>query len=105
MRRGMRGLALTVQEGLKRNPHSGDLFIFRGRGADLIKILWHDGIGLSLYAKRLDKSRFVWPATVDGEDGELDLASSRRAALEPCPVSRRDFRNLLLCQAQMGGSG
>ena len=66
MRRGMRGLALTVQEGLKRNPHSGDLFIFRGRGADLIKILWHDGIGLSPYAKRLDKGRFVWPATVDG---------------------------------------
>jgi transposase len=52
MRRGMQGLALTVQESLKRDPHAGDLYIFRGRRGDLAKILWHDGIGLSLYAKR-----------------------------------------------------
>ena len=32
----------------------------------LAKVLWHDGIGLSLYAKRLDRGRFVWPTTVDG---------------------------------------
>ena len=51
MRRGMQGLALQVQEGLKRDPHAGDLYIFRGRRGDLAKILWHDGIGLSLYAK------------------------------------------------------
>ena len=44
----MQGLALQVQEGLKRDPHGGDLFIFRGRHGDLAKILWHDGIGLSL---------------------------------------------------------
>jgi transposase len=62
MRRGMQGLALQVQEGLKRNPHGGDLYIFRGRRGDLVKILWHDGIGLSLYAKRLDKGRFIWPS-------------------------------------------
>jgi transposase len=61
MRRGMQGLALQVQEGLKRDPHGGDLYIFRGRRGDLV-ILWHDGIGLSLYAKRLDKGRFVWPS-------------------------------------------
>ena len=54
MRKGMMGLALLVQEGLKRDPHAGDLFIFRGRGGDLLKILWHDGLGVSLYAKRLD---------------------------------------------------
>jgi transposase len=50
MRRGMQGLALQVQEGLKRDPRGGDLFIFRGRRGDLAKILWHDRIGLSLYA-------------------------------------------------------
>jgi transposase len=50
MRRGMQGLALQVQESLKRDPHAGDLYIFRGRRGDLAKILWHDGIGLSLYA-------------------------------------------------------
>jgi transposase len=32
----------------------------------LIKAIWHDGIGLSLYAKRLDRGRFIWPQTVDG---------------------------------------
>jgi transposase len=52
MRRGMQSLALTVQESLKRDPHAGDLYIFRGRRGDLVKILWHDGLGMSLYAKR-----------------------------------------------------
>lgn len=53
MRRGMQSLALTVQENLKHDPHAGDLYIFRGRRGDLAKILWHDGLGMSLYAKRL----------------------------------------------------
>jgi transposase len=66
MRKGMQGLALLVQEGLGRDPFAGDVFIFRGRGGSLIKALWHDGLGLSLYAKRLDRGRFVWPSTVDG---------------------------------------
>lgn len=66
MRKGMHGLALLVQEGLKRDPFAGDIYVFRGRGGSLIKALWHDGLGLSLYAKRLDRGRFVWPATVDG---------------------------------------
>jgi transposase len=43
MRKGMQGLALQVQEGLKRDPHGGDLYLFRGRRGDLLKILWHDG--------------------------------------------------------------
>jgi len=66
MRRGMNGLALQVQEGLKRDPHAGDLFVFRGRRGDLIKILWHDGLGMSLYAKRLERGRFIWPSPGDG---------------------------------------
>ena len=66
MRKGMHGLSVLVQEGLKRDPFAGDVFVFRGRGGSLVKALWHDGIGLSLYAKRLDRGRFVWPATVDG---------------------------------------
>src|SRR4030088_1124201 len=49
-----------------RDPFAGDVFVFRGRGGSLIKALWPDGIGLSLYAKRLDRGRFVWPQTVDG---------------------------------------
>ena len=66
MRKGMHGLSLLVQEGLKRDPFAGDIYVFRGRGGSLVKALWHDGLGLSLYAKRLDRGRFVWPATVDG---------------------------------------
>ena len=61
MRKGMQGLALLVQEPLKRDPHAGDLFVFRDRGGSLVKILWHDGLAMSLYAKRLDRGRFVWP--------------------------------------------
>lgn len=48
MRRGMNGLALQVQEGLGRDPHAGDLYVFRGRRGDLIKVLWHDGLALQL---------------------------------------------------------
>jgi transposase len=63
MRRGFNGLALQVQEVLKRDPHAGDLFAFRGKRSDLIKLLWHDGQGLCLFAKRLDRGKFIWPST------------------------------------------
>jgi transposase len=66
MRRGMHGLALQVQEALGRDPHAGDLYVFRGGSGDLLKILWHDGVGISLYAKRLEKGRFLWPSPADG---------------------------------------
>jgi transposase len=66
MRRGMNGLALQVQEALKRDPHAGDLYVFRGRRGNLIKILWYDGLGMSLYAKRLERGRFLWPSPADG---------------------------------------
>ena len=66
MRRGMQGLALQVQEQLQRDPHAGDLFLFRGRRGDLIKCLWHDGQGLCLLSKRLERGRFLWPSVADG---------------------------------------
>ena len=66
MRRGMHGLSLQVQQGLGRDPFGGELFVFRGRRGDLIKVLWHDGVGLSLYAKRLERGRFIWPTPADG---------------------------------------
>jgi transposase len=61
MRKGMGGLARLIQEGLGRDPFAGDVFVFRGRSGSLIKALWHDGVGLSLYAKRLERGRFIWP--------------------------------------------
>lgn len=44
----MNSLALLVQEAFKRDPHGGDLYVFRGKSGKLIKILWHDGLGMSL---------------------------------------------------------
>ena len=47
-------------------PHAGDLYVFRGKSGKLIKVFWYDGLGASLYAKRLERGRFVWPSTTDG---------------------------------------
>jgi transposase len=52
--------------GVKRDPHDGHLFVFRGRRGGLIKVLWHDGQGMCLYAKRLERGRFIWPSSADG---------------------------------------
>ena len=70
MRKGFDGLALLVQEMLKRNPHDGHLFVFRGRRGGLIKVLWHDGQGMCLFAKRLERGRFIWPSTKPGDDAD-----------------------------------
>jgi transposase len=66
MRKGFDGLALLVQETLSHDPHSGNLFVFRGRRGDLIKVLWHDGQGMCLFSKRLERGRFIWPSPADG---------------------------------------
>ena len=66
MRKGFDGLALVVQEVLRHDPNAGHLFVFRGRRGDLIKVLWHDGQGMCLFAKRLEKGRFIWPSPADG---------------------------------------
>jgi len=50
MRRGFIGLAGMVQTALEENPFSGQVFVFRGRRGDLIKVLWWDGDGLCLFA-------------------------------------------------------
>jgi transposase len=86
MRRGMQGLALMVQQHLGRDPFAGDLWVFRGRTGSLIKIVWHDGIGMSLYAKRLEKGRFVWP---QAKDGVVALTHAQLA----CLLDGIDWRN------------
>ncbi|MGD9803312.1 MAG: IS66 family insertion sequence element accessory protein TnpB [Hyphomicrobiaceae bacterium] len=74
MRRGMSGLALQVQQALNRNPHAGDIFVFRGKRGDMVKIIWHDGLGMSLYVKKLERGRFIWPSPVDGA---ISISSSQ----------------------------
>ena len=66
MRKGFDGLAALVQLSLHEDPFSGQLFLFRGRRGDRVKILWWDGDGLCLFAKRLERGRFVWPRATDG---------------------------------------
>ena len=66
MRKGFDSLAMLAQEVLKQNPFAGHLFAFRGRRGDLVKILYWDGQGFCLFAKRLEKGRFTWPATQVG---------------------------------------
>ena len=66
MRKGFDGLAALVQTTLAANPFGGHVFVFRGRRGDIIKVLWFDGQGLLLLAKRLEKGRFVWPQATAG---------------------------------------
>ena len=90
MRRGMFGLALQVQEALGRDPHAGDLYIFRGARGDLIKIIWHDGLGMSLYSKRLEKGHFIWPSPADGV---IAISASQMAYM----LDGIDWRNPRYC--------
>lgn len=78
MRNGFNGLASKVQNALKDNPFSGQVFIFRGRRGDMIKVLWADADGLCLFIKRLERGRFVWPAT---RDGKVHLTPAQLAML------------------------
>jgi transposase len=91
MRKGMVGLAMLVQQVLGADPFDGAIYAFRGRRGGLIKVLWHDGIGLCLLSKRLERGYFVWPMTASGT---ISLSVGQLAALlEGCewraPVSSR----------------
>src|SRR5947199_9211962 len=66
MRKGFDGLALMVQETLRRDPHGGHLFVFRGRRGGVIKVLWQDGQGMCLFSKRLERGRFLGPSPAGG---------------------------------------
>jgi transposase len=66
MRRGFYGLSAQVQTVLNAQPYSGHVFVFRGRRGDIVKLLWFDGDGLCLFAKRLERGRFVWPKADSG---------------------------------------
>jgi len=78
MRRGFTGLSALVQTKLEADPLSGHVFVFRGRRGDLIKLLWFDGDGLCLFAKRLDRGRFIWPKA---EDGAVSLTKAQLSML------------------------
>src|ERR1700756_3503484 len=66
LRRGFSGLSALVQTKLEKSPMSGQVFIFRGRRGDLVKLIWFDGDGLCLFAKRLERGKFIWPQATEG---------------------------------------
>jgi len=66
LRRGFDGLSALVQNKLEKSPLSGQVFIFRGRRGDLVKLIWFDGDGLCLFSKRLERGKFIWPQATEG---------------------------------------
>jgi len=66
LRRGFSGLSALVQTKLEKSPMSGQVFIFRGRRGDLVKLICFDGDGLCLFCKRLERGKFVWPQASEG---------------------------------------
>ncbi len=78
LRRGFTGLSAIAQTVLEKNPLSGHVFVFRGKRGDLIKLLWWDGDGLCLFAKRLESGRFVWP---QAEQGVVSLTRAQLSML------------------------
>ncbi|WP_411290242.1 IS66 family insertion sequence element accessory protein TnpB [Sphingorhabdus sp.] len=80
MRKGMDGLAMLVEKMLLQDPFSGQLFAFRGRRANLIKIMFWDGNGLCLFTKRLDQGGFIWPQLGD-HGGRVVLSPAQLSLL------------------------
>ena len=89
MRKAYEGLSALVRNELGRDPLSGDLYVFCNRLRHRAKVLYWDGTGLCVYAKRLEKGRFacLWR---DGERSELQLTESElRLFLEGCTLIGR----------------
>lgn len=78
LRRGFTGLSAIAQAVLQENPFAGQVFVFRGRRGDLIKLLWWDGDGLCLFAKRLERGRFIWPKA---DSGTVSLSRAQLSML------------------------
>ena len=71
MRKHFNGLWVEVVERLKEDPMQGAVFAFTNKTRDRLKLLYWDGTGVWVLAKRLEKGRFTWP--VDRERQKLAL--------------------------------
>lgn len=65
-RKGAEGLAGLVRDTMGADPFSGAVYVFRARRAYRIKLVFFDGTGVCLFAKRLEDGKFQWPAITDG---------------------------------------
>jgi transposase len=65
-RKGAEGLAGLVREQMQADPFSGAVYVFRAKRADRVKLIYWDGTGVCLFAKRLEEGKFRWPSVLDG---------------------------------------
>ncbi|MER9462853.1 IS66 family insertion sequence element accessory protein TnpB [Mesorhizobium sp. M0586] len=65
-RKGAEGLAALVRDTMGADPFSGAIYVFRAKRADRVKLVYFDGTGVCLLAKRLEDGKFCWPAITDG---------------------------------------
>jgi len=77
-RKGAEGLASLVREQMAADPFSGTVYVFRAKRADRIKLIYWDGTGVCLFAKRLEDGDFRWPKI---QDGVMRLTSAQLGAL------------------------
>ena len=61
-RKGAEGLASLVREAMTADPFDGAIYVFRAKRADRIKLIYWDGTGVCLFAKRLEDRAFRWLA-------------------------------------------
>jgi len=76
-RKGLDGMVAVVQRHLGFDPFAGDLFVFRSRRSDRIKVVAWDGTGLFLFYKRIE-GRFTWPPI---RQGAMTLTAAQFAML------------------------
>lgn len=77
-RKGADGLAALVREEIKTDPFCGTVYVFRAKRADRVKLIFWDGTGLCLFAKRLEQGAFRWPNI---QDGVMRLSAAQLSAL------------------------
>lgn len=77
-RKGSEGLAALVREEMKNDPFCGAVYVFRAKRADRIKLIFWDGTGLCLFAKKLEDGKFQWPRM---ENGVIRLTAAQFSAL------------------------
>ena len=66
-RKGLDGLAALVRETMGADPFSGAIYVFRAKRADRVKLIFWDGTGVVLVAKRLEEGEFRWPRSKTGQ--------------------------------------